>query len=1357
MKHACISHRILLAFGAAALVRATAASFVQETPTSFHAAGDFNGDGHPDALVVERPSGLARIALGSPAGDIWTPPLAGGIPDTAAVAVGRLLDADRDSWAATSPRANRIQILGYHAGAATAPRVINPASTGQDALAALRVGGPGADETLDDLAVASSLNMPHPHALELLRNEPIAAFSAISSFVPVPVHLRVHALQPLRVSRAAAVRPMLMHLLKAPGEASRVQIHDVSNGLASPGAPTDEWSPGGEVGALAAGFFGSPAVPRVLAYTPGQTAFASHALKQSIGDGFFFTGDGPELHSFPAPPAALTVIPRPAPESDRLLVFFNDVKGEPLPALLMDFDGFGNPMLVSEILPPPGAAALLGAVPDGSGGFLTLGADPEGRLVASRRHDSTGKVREGSERQLDTADPLRASANVLFYDRDPELHNDARLLGTRAAGDWARDLNLQGGNASVWAESFAGGLTGLAGGGMVSLGATPAGTAGGRANHPDADSLPAGFGGSISYYTFAPALGPVTLPPGIEPAPGAYREAVQVSFNVPEGTFVRFRKYDPSGPSSGPWYFYQPDSDPLWITEDTRIEYYAVRDSLRSEILTATYQVDVPDGDSIGDRLPDLVRLGFGLDPAGETDSDGDGVSDIIELLYGTDALDPSRTPFAAGVPEAMPGAEWGSASVRIQQDVVDGLRHPLPGITWPLKGTIMTVNGTNGEELGTGEVIGNGPAAVAMVRGIASPEGRPYLALRSPEQFSVWHRQMSAVEIVSGGGDYSRDVKATVPSLPGTVLSLETKDGVITGATIRKSGTIEAEIAHPVLLSEIRPNAAILEARVEHGNFGREMLGLMDPPVAYQPVFPPPPAGSSRAEAEAWLAEARTLLGIQKIQVQTILRDEENGIVLTTAPHGLSVGDIIVIADALGMNTGPQTAWNNGFVVRSVENPVVFQIDAGGDEIAMGGFLIPLRPTGGPAAADYRLTFATTVAALAYERVLGYLLGISEPTLFPSRALDTGRSPVLAEDLLALRRPGPGGRPAHLAGDLRARMEEALLAVPPHPAVQPLLSAALKIYQTHSTRVSEFDEEPDLDAWSADPDNYQAPPAFAAPVDAIREILATGEWPEAYREALQPDAVARAALQTAVAYVRAMPMARSLETLHLMPVEHGMSVSCTLLQTIGSGKRYALVDEDGDPWPLEASFRVRPGMRFRVTGYRDLGPAACNDATLLEVVTIEITRYPRLQGEDADGNLLADSWQDAFVPSGDPMDWLEINGRLFRRLQVYLEGSDPLTGSAVDAIGPIEVGPPVVHIDSPAPAMLRLAFDYPPRYAPMLRFPLQASAGLAGFQDVPGTQAQANDPARPGSFQNLLPRNDPESRRFFRYAMEWK
>jgi len=88
---------------------AAAASFVYETDTEFISSGDFNGDGLPDVLVLDKATGNVRVGYQGNLGALnWSAPLATGVAQVSGCGVEHFLNGTRDALAITASDLNRV-------------------------------------------------------------------------------------------------------------------------------------------------------------------------------------------------------------------------------------------------------------------------------------------------------------------------------------------------------------------------------------------------------------------------------------------------------------------------------------------------------------------------------------------------------------------------------------------------------------------------------------------------------------------------------------------------------------------------------------------------------------------------------------------------------------------------------------------------------------------------------------------------------------------------------------------------------------------------------------------------------------------------------------------------------------------------------------------------------------------------------------------------------------------------------------------------------------------------------------------------------------------------------------------------
>jgi hypothetical protein len=119
-------------------VAASAGTFVQQTPVEFAASGDFNGDSFPDVLVLDKGTGLYRVAYGTGSGGLtFSDSRPSGVPTPSGVALGKIHGTLVESFAVTAVEQNRVQILSPTAPGVIVPVSVLSAGHGPQVLAAL--------------------------------------------------------------------------------------------------------------------------------------------------------------------------------------------------------------------------------------------------------------------------------------------------------------------------------------------------------------------------------------------------------------------------------------------------------------------------------------------------------------------------------------------------------------------------------------------------------------------------------------------------------------------------------------------------------------------------------------------------------------------------------------------------------------------------------------------------------------------------------------------------------------------------------------------------------------------------------------------------------------------------------------------------------------------------------------------------------------------------------------------------------------------------------------------------------------------------------------------------------------------
>ena len=230
------------------------------------------------------------------------------------------------------------------------------------------------------------------------------------------------------------------------------------------------------------------------------------------------------------------------------------------------------------------------------------------------------------------ADATSATATLLFYNQDPAIDEDARLLGIQSAGHWTRRSTLPDPlPASVIVESFGSTASGLSPAGLIPV--SPAhGTSYVITNQVEPGLSVATLGGA------APLMAPSLR---IEPPSGSFRRSFQVTALFDERRYELLYR-----PSSGGWKLWQ---GPLPVAWSTNLQFTlrSLSSGVHGPIVSRSYSLPAEllgNLDSDNDGVPDYVEIQLGLDPFSGADFDGDGVSDLDEILGGSSPSNPADT-----------------------------------------------------------------------------------------------------------------------------------------------------------------------------------------------------------------------------------------------------------------------------------------------------------------------------------------------------------------------------------------------------------------------------------------------------------------------------------------------------------------------------------------------------------------------------------------------------------------------------------------------------------------------------------------------------------------------------------------
>jgi len=538
-----------------------APSFVYETPDEFLASGDFNGDGVPDVLVLDKLTGNARVGYGNTNGNLtWSAPLVTGVGEAAGCAVGRWLQTTRDAIAVTAPTLNRVNLVDLSGtNSAGAPMVVTPLGLGPHTLVPLADPLGGSPPAYNDLLAASSDNSGSAELLDLMGINAGVGTEAGQYGESGPFD-RGNALQ-LSVTPATFAAGLVR------GSNDMLDIWQFTN---APGVMLSYSNlPSGSDYAF--GIFNGETLPRFLFYQPDGLVVTVVPLLESGGHFSFGT------------PATVSV-------SEAIQGVFYQGIGSNGSALILYTNGIqglslagGSPVLGSIYGSGAGAGGnvFTGVVPLGSGTLALLDAPPGTTASAHAqvvRFDGTNYTQLSSSNLPPTTARI-TRANVWLFETEPFVNRQAGFIASFNTPDWSDSIGGLPGALTVTVQTDSGTAAGLGGPATNNLGAPPIGSYYG---------LPNQYNSAISVFSYATpqAAEPVTVT--ISSPPGIYDGAIQISFstlNINDKVFYRVGAGDS-------WHLYAAS---FQLTNDNTIQYYGTNSSYstRSQIQSATYSLGI--------------------------------------------------------------------------------------------------------------------------------------------------------------------------------------------------------------------------------------------------------------------------------------------------------------------------------------------------------------------------------------------------------------------------------------------------------------------------------------------------------------------------------------------------------------------------------------------------------------------------------------------------------------------------------------------------------------------------------------------------------------------------------------------
>ncbi len=537
------------------------AAFIYESSTEFFSAGDFNGDGIADVLVLDKATGNARAGYSDGNGGLtWSAPLVTGLKNVTGLGVEHFLAGTNDSIAVTAPDFNRVNLVDLsQTNTAGTPHSFATVGIGPHAVAGLASPLTPPAGGLSFLLVASSFNNAPAEKLDLIQwsGTPFYAglFNEIYPFVRLNELTLNTNTATLAVGLARGATNDALHVWQFTNAPAALLVF--SN------------LPSGSDYTFV-GFNGEP-LPRFIFYRPGDSNLTVIPLLQTNA-------------------ALAWGLPLNLPLSEGVEGVFAVNLGTNAGVIVQFSDGVqiltlpdGSPRLSAKYQTGAEVAGnvFTGVVPLTNGMFAFLDA-PAG--AASSTHaqviqfDGTNFILRGSS-SLPPVSSRRTRANVWLFKSEPFVNRSPGFIASFNSPDWADGVMGLPGAIQVPSESDAGTAGGLGNVSTNNLATPPGNPMFGLANQ---------YNPAISVFTYGAPQAAEPVQVTISPPPGAYGSPQTISFDAtPTGSQVQYRVN-----GSDSWHAY---TATFSISNDCTVQYYGTGTlGVRGGLQFASYSFGSP-------------------------------------------------------------------------------------------------------------------------------------------------------------------------------------------------------------------------------------------------------------------------------------------------------------------------------------------------------------------------------------------------------------------------------------------------------------------------------------------------------------------------------------------------------------------------------------------------------------------------------------------------------------------------------------------------------------------------------------------------------------------------------------------
>ncbi|HMJ92027.1 MAG TPA: thrombospondin type 3 repeat-containing protein, partial [Candidatus Acidoferrum sp.] len=340
-------------------------------------------------------------------------------------------------------------------------------------------------------------------------------------------------------------------------------------------------------------------------------------------------------------------------------------------------------------------------------------------------------------------------------------------------------------------------------------------------------------------------------------------------------------------------------------------------------------------------------------------------------------------------------------------------------------------------------------------------------------------------------------------------------------------------------------------------------------------------------------------------------------------------------------------------------------------------------------------LTPESSLVAALFERLFANALlargtnWATNATLFPFRASDADRRFLDSAALLTVEQYGGSVAPAYRQ---RVAFESLDQRVRSSASVAVLVALTRELWRISAAHHNTNEG------------------VFPLPFDEMRRVI-SGEPPTPAYVSFSGIATNLATARTQASNVLSAVPQRPRTNLTVI-VADSFGGQLPILRHSQTSTRVILWRFDGEPCSFPPNLQLLPGAQIGVIGFADV--TATPGTLAVEVISLTLDGVPMPSPGDADGNLLADSWEGLFFGDLGNDAFADSDGDSYSNLQEMFAGTAPDDSLIIPGGQPFSIVRPLVQL-VPNGNQWRLIFQWPDALMNQLQFGFQESGAVTG------------------------------------------